>query len=133
MSARQILGKIALWLSVFVIVSPAVGAIIPGYETARHLGVASLYVEREGGAFKLRPHALRMDHLPHIHRHIHARDGDPPLVVYPDIRDHCNVTEETPVRRKAQGAPLLRLPLGPAGAFPHHFHLRTIMAGDGAA
>ena len=37
-----------------VVISPAVGGIIPGYETARHLGVASMYVEREGGAFKLR-------------------------------------------------------------------------------
>ena len=37
-----------------VVISPAVGAIIPGYETARHLGVPSMYVEREGGAFKLR-------------------------------------------------------------------------------
>jgi orotate phosphoribosyltransferase len=37
-----------------VAISPAVGGIIPGYETARHLGVQSLYVEREGGAFKLR-------------------------------------------------------------------------------
>src|ERR1700761_7793409 len=36
------------------VVSPAVGGIIPGYETARHLGVPSMYVEREGGAFKLR-------------------------------------------------------------------------------
>ena len=36
------------------VVSPAVGAIIPGYETARRLGVRSLYVEREGGAFRLR-------------------------------------------------------------------------------
>ncbi|MDB5453216.1 MAG: Orotate phosphoribosyltransferase [Caulobacteraceae bacterium] len=36
------------------VISPAVGGIIPGYETARHLGVRSLYVEREGGAFKLR-------------------------------------------------------------------------------
>lgn len=35
-------------------ISPAVGGIIPGYETARHLGVPSMYVEREGGAFKLR-------------------------------------------------------------------------------
>lgn len=34
--------------------SPAVGAIIPGYETARHLGVPSIYVEREAGAFRLR-------------------------------------------------------------------------------
>ena len=37
-----------------VVVSPAVGAIIPGYETSRHLGVPSIYVEREAGAFKLR-------------------------------------------------------------------------------
>ncbi len=37
-----------------VVVSPAVGGIIPGYETGRHLGVPSMYVEREGGAFKLR-------------------------------------------------------------------------------
>jgi orotate phosphoribosyltransferase len=37
-----------------VIVSPAVGAIIPGYETARWLNVPAMYVEREDGAFKLR-------------------------------------------------------------------------------
>lgn len=37
-----------------VVVSPAVGAIIPGYETARHLKVPAMYVEREGGVFKLR-------------------------------------------------------------------------------
>ncbi len=37
-----------------VCVSPAVGGIIPGYETARHLGVPSIYVEREGGVFKFR-------------------------------------------------------------------------------
>lgn len=35
-------------------ISPAVGGIIPGYETARALGVPSMYVEREGGGFKLR-------------------------------------------------------------------------------
>lgn len=35
-------------------ISPAVGGIIPGYETARHLGCPSIYVEREGGEFKLR-------------------------------------------------------------------------------
>ncbi len=40
--------------AVDVAISPAVGGIIPGYETARHLGVPSLYVEREGGQFKLR-------------------------------------------------------------------------------
>ena len=37
-----------------IVVSPAVGAIIPGYETARWLGVPALYVEREDGAFRLR-------------------------------------------------------------------------------
>jgi orotate phosphoribosyltransferase len=37
-----------------VVVSPAVGGIIPGYETARWLNVPSIYVEREGGVFKLR-------------------------------------------------------------------------------
>ena len=37
-----------------IVVSPAVGAIIPGYETARHLGVPSVYVERDGGRFRLR-------------------------------------------------------------------------------
>src|SRR5260221_4315286 len=39
--------------AVDVCVSPAVGGIIPGYETARHLGVPSIYVER-GGVFKFR-------------------------------------------------------------------------------
>lgn len=37
-----------------VCVSPAVGGIIPGYETARHLGVPSIYVERENGALTFR-------------------------------------------------------------------------------
>ena len=40
--------------AVDVVISPAVGGIIPSYETARHLGVPSMYVEREGGVFKLR-------------------------------------------------------------------------------
>ena len=37
-----------------VVVSPAVGAIIPGYETGRQLGLPSVFVERDGGAFKFR-------------------------------------------------------------------------------
>jgi orotate phosphoribosyltransferase len=37
-----------------ICVSPAVGGIIPGYETARQLGVSSIYVEREGGVLKFR-------------------------------------------------------------------------------
>jgi orotate phosphoribosyltransferase len=37
-----------------IVVSPAVGAIIPGYETGRQLGKPSIFVERDGGVFKLR-------------------------------------------------------------------------------
>lgn len=37
-----------------LIVSPAVGGIVPGYETARHLGVPAVWVEREDGVFRLR-------------------------------------------------------------------------------
>jgi len=37
-----------------VVVSPAVGGIVPGYETARWLGAKAIFVEREDGAFKLR-------------------------------------------------------------------------------
>jgi orotate phosphoribosyltransferase len=52
---RALAAKIrALAPQVDLVISPAVGGIIPGYETARQLGVASLYVEREGGQFKLR-------------------------------------------------------------------------------
>lgn len=36
------------------IVSPAIGGIIPGYETARHLGVPAIYTERVEGKFQLR-------------------------------------------------------------------------------
>lgn len=37
-----------------VVVSPAVGAIVPGYETARQLGVPAIWVEREDGEMRLR-------------------------------------------------------------------------------
>ena len=37
-----------------VIVSPAMGGVIPGYETARALGCRAIFVEREGGEFRLR-------------------------------------------------------------------------------
>jgi orotate phosphoribosyltransferase, Thermus family len=37
-----------------MVVGPAVGGIIPAYETARHLGVPAVWVEREGGEFRLR-------------------------------------------------------------------------------
>jgi len=37
-----------------VVVSPAVGAITVGYETARHLKTRAIFVEREGGEFTFR-------------------------------------------------------------------------------
>jgi orotate phosphoribosyltransferase len=46
--ARQEFGEID------VVASPAVGGIVPGYETARWLGAKAIFVEREDGVFKLR-------------------------------------------------------------------------------
>ncbi|MCW5695475.1 MAG: orotate phosphoribosyltransferase [Bauldia sp.] len=37
-----------------VVVSPALGGLVPGYETARQLGVQAMWVEREEGAMRLR-------------------------------------------------------------------------------
>ncbi len=37
-----------------LVVSPAIGGIIPGYETARALGCKAVFVERENGEFQLR-------------------------------------------------------------------------------
>lgn len=36
------------------VIGPAVGGIIPGYETSRHMKVPAMYVERQDGAFALR-------------------------------------------------------------------------------
>ena len=36
------------------VVGPAVGGLIPAYETSRHLGVPAIWVEREQGTFRLR-------------------------------------------------------------------------------
>ena len=36
------------------VVSPAIGGIIPGYETARHLGLPAIYTERVEGQFEVR-------------------------------------------------------------------------------
>jgi orotate phosphoribosyltransferase len=37
-----------------LIVSPAIGGIVPGYELARQLGIPAVWVEREEGVFRLR-------------------------------------------------------------------------------
>lgn len=36
------------------VISPALGGLIPGYETARHLKIPAMWVERESGEFRLR-------------------------------------------------------------------------------
>ncbi|MEP6827623.1 MAG: orotate phosphoribosyltransferase [Aestuariivirga sp.] len=46
--AREAFGQID------IVASPAVGGIVPGYETARHLGAKAIFVERENGKFELR-------------------------------------------------------------------------------
>ncbi|PZO78406.1 MAG: orotate phosphoribosyltransferase [Mesorhizobium amorphae] len=38
----------------FAVVGPAIGGLIPAYETARHLKVPAIWVEREAGEFRLR-------------------------------------------------------------------------------
>src|SRR5271167_2285821 len=37
-----------------IVASPAVGGIVPGYETARWLGARAIFVERVNGVFRLR-------------------------------------------------------------------------------
>ncbi len=49
--AEAIVAKVG---AVDICVSPAVGGIIPGYETARHLRVPSIYLERDEGELRLR-------------------------------------------------------------------------------
>jgi orotate phosphoribosyltransferase len=52
---RALAAKIeAAFGTVDIVVSPAVGGIVPGYETARHLAAKAIFVERENGAFQLR-------------------------------------------------------------------------------
>ncbi|MBV9288687.1 MAG: orotate phosphoribosyltransferase [Hyphomicrobiales bacterium] len=46
--AREAFGEID------IVASPAVGGIVPGYETARWLNAKAIFVEREDGVFKLR-------------------------------------------------------------------------------
>jgi orotate phosphoribosyltransferase len=52
---RALAGRIeAAFGAVDYVVSPAVGGIVPGYETARHLRCKAVFVERENGVFVLR-------------------------------------------------------------------------------
>ncbi|CAN1513218.1 PyrE Orotate phosphoribosyltransferase [Rhabdaerophilaceae bacterium] len=52
---RALAAKVtAVFGKVDVVVAPAVGGIVPGYEIARALGARSVFVEREDGIFQLR-------------------------------------------------------------------------------
>jgi orotate phosphoribosyltransferase len=52
---RALAAKVrAVFGAIDVVVSPALGGIVPGYETARWLGAKAIFVEREAGIFKLR-------------------------------------------------------------------------------
>ncbi len=52
---RALAGKAeAAFGRIDVVASPAVGGIVPGYETARWLKARAIFVEREDGAFQLR-------------------------------------------------------------------------------
>jgi orotate phosphoribosyltransferase len=43
------------------VVGPAIGGLIPAYETSRHLGVPAIWVERENGEFRLRRFDIEKD------------------------------------------------------------------------
>jgi orotate phosphoribosyltransferase len=73
-----------------VAISPAVGGIIPGYETARHLGVRSMYVEREGGEFRLR-------------RGFHVEPGERVVMVEDIVTTGLSSRECIPAIRAAGG------------------------------
>ncbi len=53
---RGLAGKIkeSIEEQIDYVVGPAIGGLIPSYETSRHLGVPSLWVERVDGVFELR-------------------------------------------------------------------------------
>jgi len=74
------------------IVSPALGGLIPGYETARHLGIPAMWVEREEGEFR-----LRRFELPHGSR----------VIVVEDIVTTGLSSRETVTSLKALGAEVL--------------------------
>ncbi len=50
--ARQV--KTALGTPIDVVVAPAMGGVVVGYEMARQMGVPGIFCERENGAFTLR-------------------------------------------------------------------------------
>ncbi|MEM6710870.1 MAG: orotate phosphoribosyltransferase [Pseudomonadota bacterium] len=72
------------------IVAPALGAIVPGYETARAMGVPYMWVEREGGEFSLR-------------RGFTLKPGEKVLIVEDIITTGLSVREAVEAISKAGG------------------------------
>ncbi len=68
------------YAAVSKIVSPAIGGIIPGYETARHLGVPAIFTERVDGKFQLR-------------RGFEVAPGEPVLVVEDIVTTGLSIRE----------------------------------------
>lgn len=62
------------------VVSPAVGGIIPGYETARHLKVPAIFTERVNGQFELR-------------RGFHVEPGEKVIVVEDIVSTGLSIRE----------------------------------------
>ncbi|MGQ0742029.1 MAG: orotate phosphoribosyltransferase [Alphaproteobacteria bacterium] len=76
-----------------VIVSPAIGGIIPGYEMARHLKVPAIYMEREEGEFRLR-------------RGFDLKKGEPVLMVEDIVTTGLSSRECLDAIRAAGGRPV---------------------------
>src|SRR5262252_75532 len=57
---------------------------------------------KDRGAFKLRLHALRVNHVAGIDHQVHTRDPHLPLLVDLDVDNCGHIAEKTPMRRKAQ-------------------------------
>jgi orotate phosphoribosyltransferase len=77
-----------------IVVSPAVGGIIPGYEVARSLGLPAIYAEREGESFAFK-------------RGFELAPGARVLMVEDIVTTGVSSRECLDATRKAGGKPLL--------------------------
>jgi hypothetical protein len=77
-------------------------------------------VRMGGTVMRLRLHPLRVHDCARIYRQVDAEEPHLSLRVDLDIHDCGHIAEKTAVRRKAQGAPLAWLFIGPARALCHH-------------
>jgi len=94
--ARALAAKIkaALKEKVTKVVSPAVGAIVPGYEIARQLGLPAIYTERVEGKFAFR-------------RGFSLEKGEPVVMVEDIVTTGLSSRECLDAIREAGGKPVL--------------------------